>query len=387
MGIIDLALQIDESFINGLSQDAVFELGVAATHQNAAYITPTSGTSGNPKLTLIEHGQYCSGVLAHAPGMLMNSTTPLRVLQFASHSFDASMVETLSVLILGGTVCIPDEETRLNDVAKAINEMDVTWTCLTPTFVRFLHPSAVPSLKTIALVGEAMSKSNVEAWSVINLVNAYGPSECSVAAVANPKVTLQTDPKNIGFPLGIHTWVVDPSDYNKLVPIGCIGELLVEGPTIARGYLNDPEKTAQSFIRNPTWADDRNFRGYLTGDLVLQNADGSFNFVGRKDTQVKHHGQRVELAEIEVHLNAEACVKHGLILHPKSGPCRGRLVSVFSLADAAADEENPGSELRIICGSLKPRADSQIKAIREKLTRKLPPYMVPSTWFAVEAIP
>jgi len=115
----------------------------------------------------------------------------------------------------------------------------------------------------------------------------YGPSECSVCALTNPGVKSTTDPKNIGYPTGCHVWVVNPEDRNQLLPIGCIGELLVEGFTAGRGYFNDPDKTAQAFIEtSPRWAGGRPFRGYLTGDLVVQNPDGSMNYVGRKDSQV-----------------------------------------------------------------------------------------------------
>jgi non-ribosomal peptide synthetase component F len=95
-----------------------------------------------------------------------------------------------------------------------------------------------------------------------------------------------SDPKNIGFPISSHAWVVKPDDFHSLVPIGCVGELLIEGPIVGRGYLNDEQKTSQAFIHSVAWANDRRFRGYLTGDLVVQNPDGSLNIVGRKDSQV-----------------------------------------------------------------------------------------------------
>ena len=86
----------------------------------------------------------------------MDVPKPLRCLQFAAHSFDASIIENLTPLIMGGTVCIPDEATRLNDIAKAMNDMHVTYAQLTPTFVRFLEPSMVPDLVTIVLMGESV---------------------------------------------------------------------------------------------------------------------------------------------------------------------------------------------------------------------------------------
>ena len=112
-----------------------------------------------------------------------------------------------------------------------------------------------------------------------------------MAACINSHVKADSDPKDIGFPVGISAWVVDPENYNKLLPIGCVGELLAEGPTLARCYLSDEGKTDQVFIHDPEWAVDahgkqRKLRGYLTGDLVRQYPDGSLSFVGRKDTQI-----------------------------------------------------------------------------------------------------
>ncbi len=102
------------------------------------------------------------------------------------------------------------------------------------------------------------------------------------------------------------TWVVDPENHDRLLPLGCIGELLLEGPLVGPGYLDDPERTAASFVHDPIWLlrgspaqPGRHGRLYMTGDLVRYNEDGSLSFIGRKDTQVKIRGQRVELGEVE----------------------------------------------------------------------------------------
>ena len=186
----------------------------------------TSGTTGEPKGTAIEHKAFCSGARAHGPAMLMSSES--RVLQFAAHTFDASLVEILTTLILGGTICIPSEDTRLNDVVTFINEMRVNWAVLTPSFIGFINPSDIPGLKTLVLAGEAMSQNHITTWSHRNLVNGYGPSECSVAAVVNSHVTVDTEPTKIGRAVGAYLWVVDPEDHNRLRPTGSVGELLVQ---------------------------------------------------------------------------------------------------------------------------------------------------------------
>ena len=180
---------------------------------------------------------------------------------------------------------------------------------------------------------------------------------------------------------------MDPFDHDRLVPVGCVGELLVQGPTLARGYHNNPEKTAESFIQKPLWsrkfgAAGRNWPIYKTGDLVRQNPDGTFNFIGRKDNQVKVHGQRVELGEIEHHLNMDSNVTHALALLPKSGPFKQRLISVLSMSPIQASDKEEGSILQISNDSAKESA-----LVRERLSTRLPVYMVPSAWLIVERIP
>src|SRR5690606_19340742 len=120
-----------------------------------------------------------------------------------------------------------------------------------------------------------------------------------------------SDPTCIGRPTAGIFWVVDPDNHDILLPVGAVGELVLEGPFLARGYLNDAAKTNAVFIENPLWASDmcpenmkafERRRMYKTGDLVRYNPDGTLRFVGRKDYQVKVNAQRVELGEIEHHL-------------------------------------------------------------------------------------
>src|SRR5690606_17309766 len=115
--------------------------------------------------------------------------------------------------------------------------------------------SQFPTLKGLVLAGEAMSQAHIEKWvDYVQLGNGYGPTECAVCSVANPNVTRSSEPTDIGNAVGVHCWITDPADHNRLVPIGCIGELVIEGNTLARGYMNDPQKTADAFIENPAWA-------------------------------------------------------------------------------------------------------------------------------------
>lgn len=216
-----------------------------------------------------------------------------RVLQFASHTFDASVMEMLSCLIVGGCVCIPSDMDRMNDIPGVIRKFEVTWTLLTPSVANTLSPKSVPSLKTLVTGGEAMSSGHIAKWKGKNicLINAYGPSEASVIASTSTKVDergveVDSDTSSIGHAVGGRNWVVDPRDYNKLT-MG-IGELVVEGHHVAKGYLNNEQKTAQAFVSGTKWMKEVGAKEkmYRTGDLVRWNSDGTLSFVARKDTQV-----------------------------------------------------------------------------------------------------
>lgn len=344
---------------------------------------------------MIEHRAFCSSAAAHTPALWIDSTC--RVLLFAAHTFDASLTESLTPLMAGACVCIPSEHERLNDLAGAMNRMRVDHAMLTPSFVNFLTPTTVPGLRTLGLVGEAMSPAHVATWSHIRLVNGYGPAESSVSAVINSNVEAHTEATDIGMPCGVRVWLVDPADHNRLVPVGCVGEMLLEGPNLARGYLNDPAKTKESFIFGPTWAQHTSAEGqsprrfYKTGDLARYNsADGSLSYVGRKDTQVKLHGQRIELGEIEHHLGMDESIQHAMVLLPKQGPLAKRLVTVLSLSDpsivATGDKQTSGDADLGLVGNAS-ITEPILQRVRTRLGERLPAYMVPSAWLCVKAIP
>ncbi|KAH6670809.1 nonribosomal peptide synthase [Halenospora varia] len=382
--VVDVVIPVDQNMINELSSFGVHDRLPPVNSADLAYLIWTSGTTGEPKGTMIEHASYCSSAMAHGPALGMSAES--RVLQFASHVFDASLVEILTTLMVGGIVCIPSEDQRLNDITRCIREMRVNWAVLTPSFIGFIEPEDVPELTTLVLAGEAMSEVHVRKWSHINLINGYGPSECAVASVVNSCVTTQTSPTNIGKATGVHLWLAHPEDYTRLVPLGCIGELLIQGPTLARGYFKDPRKTSESFLLDAPWIPRSwdipiEWKTYRSGDLVRLCPDGTVEFVGRKDSQVKIHGQRVELGEIEHHLATDSDLTHGLVILPNFGPLRGRLISVLSLNDVQIDYLGT-SPLNLVVDHAGLR-----QRVQNRLSSRLPSHMVPSTIIIVKELP
>ena len=381
---------VNEDFVKSLPPVQSQSRLARARPSNIAYVLWTSGSTGEPKGVVIEHRAYCSAAPAHARSQFLYPSN--RVLQYASYVFDASLIETLTSLMVGATICVPNELERMNDLSGAINRLHADWAVLTPSVANFLHPSSVPCLKTLALVGEAMSRENIEVWSGIQLLNAYGPAEAAVVAAVNPDVASNKDHTLIGRGAGVKTWLVDPDNHDRLLPIGCVAELVIEGPALARGYLNEPKKTSDAFIVNPSWLHAKAGeirRMYKTGDLVRYNtATGQLHFVGRKDTQVKLHGQRIELGEIEHQLGEDEAVDRVIVTMPKSGPCVRRLVAVLSLnVFSAADRLHDAREVTLLSQHEQKKARPSIDAAKKKLASLLPTFMIPSIWLAVQAIP
>lgn len=354
------------------------------------YVIFTSGSTGTPKGCMVEHRNFCSGVM-YQQSLSITIHRGDRVLQLASYSFDVSIMETFTALMNGACVCIPDQAEVSNSLTSVINDMEATWAFLTPSLARVIDPADVKSMRSIVMGGEALSRTDVVRWAdAVQLSNGYGPSECSIAATCNPNLTRRSDPTNIGSPMGGLCWVVDANNHDRLVPIGAVGELLVEGPIVARGYLKNAEKTAAVFIENPAWLEDQGALGsgirrmYKTGDLVRQNPDGTISFVGRKDDQVKLRGQRLELGEIEHHLPTDTRIHHSMVLAPKNGPLKGRLVAVLTLKNITREE---GKGITLVGRDQIHAAGVQLGELRVALADHVPAYMVPTTWIVLQSMP
>ena len=356
------------------------------------YIQFTSGSTGKPKGVLISHSHYVSGAIPRA--QIVGYTSNSRVLDFPSYAFDVSFDCMFCTLAVGGTICEPSEQERLNDMNGAISRMHVNMVMMTPSVARILSPGVISSLDVLGLGGESVSASDVSVWGQqTRIIIAYGPSECTVGCTVNGTVDpSRKSPASIGKGVGGSIWIVDPDNHDRLVPIGAVGELLVEGAIVGDGYLNNPQLTSEVFIQDPQWllAGSDNFPGrhgrlYKTGDLVKYDFDGSSNLVfsGRRDQQVKIRGQRVELGEIEYHLKsklpsnvnvaAETIVPKGSNNDP---------VLVAFLAEEKQEEEKEGEDV-----SFSPTISESLPEVNEYLSSVLPRYMVPTTYIPLRSIP
>lgn len=356
---------------------------------SSMYIIFTSGSTGKPKGVVISHENYTSGALPRAEAVGYKSTS--KCFDFPSYAFDVSIDCMLCTLAVGGRVCIPSEDARMNDLSGAIRSSKANMVHMTPSVARVLDADIIPSLDVLGLGGEAVSSSDAAAWSKnTSLIIAYGPSECTVGCTINNTVTVST---GIGKGCGGLTWIVDPEDHNRLMPVGEVGELIIEGPLVGVGYLDEPEKTAEVFIQDPVWllrghdsVSGRHGRLYKTGDLVKyeDNRSGSIEFVGRKDQQVKLRGQRVELAEVEHHL--QACLPHGVkvaaeVIKPVDGS--PTLIAFLSESPKAA---NPAGDGEFFVEP-SPELAAALRPIDTTMGSRVPRYMVPAAFVTIRDMP
>ncbi|KAL4880715.1 hypothetical protein BJY04DRAFT_218872 [Aspergillus karnatakaensis] len=349
----------------------------------AMYLVFTSGSTGQPKGVIITHASYATSAAGHIPSLGITPTT--RQIFFASPAFDLTIYETIGSLMAGATICVPTEEDRNGSVASVINNMNVSMLSLTSSYARHLRPEDVPGLQTLALVGEPLARDVQRVWAdKVRLVNAYGPAECSVVALVKPDVRVNSEPADIGVPVAGRGWVVDPKDHDVLLPVGATGELLLEGGHLGRGYLNDEGKTAAAYIHDPLWARSVSTesgggrrRFYKTGDLVHFTEQGSVVIEGRKDSQVKIRGQRVEVAEVEFHVTRLFPAAAGVAVEVVRNEKNAQLLVVFLFCDETAWGSHDSKQiLRQLSGT----DIENMSQIKQRLEKTMPHHMVPTRY-------
>ncbi|OQD72271.1 hypothetical protein PENPOL_c001G00043 [Penicillium polonicum] len=371
-------------------------LSAVTTPDAPACVVFSSGSTGSPKGIVLPHSALTtSAAVMREYGMF---TPASRVFHFASFAFDISIGEILFTLAAGACVCVPHEEERKGNPAKAAGDLQVTWALLTPSVINLFDPSDVPTLEVLGSAGEPLTPQIVEMWAHrVKLYGMYAPAECTVISHIG-RILPDNQHSNIGKCHGGVSWVADPSNHNRLVPIGTVGELIVEGPTVSSGYLNDPAKTNEVFITSPPWLDEvrsHSGRMYKTGDLVRQTSDGSLDFIGRKDDQVKLHGQRLEVGEVE-HCITSSCtaIKTAVVECIKIREQNNR-VSLIAFICPQADEgwgqllDGQSSEVSNL-ELISPPSDrfySLIESLEASLRELLPAYMVPSIFIPLVDVP
>ncbi|KAA6447679.1 non-ribosomal peptide synthetase [Bacillus swezeyi] len=353
----------------------------APSSKDLAYVLYTSGTTGKPKGVMIGHRQVVNLVYGlnsrHFSGLEQDH---LNVGMLASHIFDASVQTMFPALLLGHTLCIAPDSARMDgrELWSFYEKNHIHISDATPSHLRLMvkavlesEPHRAEELKLLLVGGEALTPQLVNQFLHTFgekrpvMTNNYGPTECSVqsSSFTIPE-SWNEDVIPIGRPMpNEQIYILD--DCGCPVPIGVYGELCIAGNGVGRGYIHQPELTAQRFTTLPDISADMLYR---TGDLARWRPDGLLEFLGRNDSQVKIRGYRVELGEI----------KQSLLDFQRSGQ---------RIHDAVVVPIEKGAQDQYLCAYVISDLPLKQREIREYLAEKLPGYMIPRRLIRMEKFP
>jgi len=338
---------------------------------NTAYVSYTSGSTGRPKGVVVPH----RGVVRLVKGADYVSLKPDDVLLHLSPlSFDASTFELWGALLNGGRVVLmPPGPPALAEIGEAIRRHGVTTLWLTAGLFHLMVDERLDDLKPLRQLlsgGDVLSPERVRkaflALPGCRIINGYGPTEnttftCCHTVKDGRELTASVP---IGRPIA-NTRVYVLDSYQHPVPVGVAGELYAGGDGVARGYLHQPQTTAERFVHDP-FSGNPDARLYRTGDLARWRSDGNLEFLGRIDFQVKIRGFRIELGEIETVLHVQPEVREAAAIVREDTPGDKRLIAYL----VAKNGEKP-----------------DVLTLRKRLAEKLPDYMIPNHFVWLDRLP
>ncbi|WP_449434129.1 amino acid adenylation domain-containing protein [Pseudomonas putida] len=341
--------------------------------ENLAYVIYTSGSTGKPKGVVVSHGalaMHCQAV-----GERYAMTPADCELLFMSFAFDGAHERWLTALTHGASVLLRgDELWTPEQTCQALHRHGVTVAAFPPVYLQQLIEQVrehgnPPPMRIYCFGGDAVPQASYQqAHAYLRpdyIINGYGPTETVVTPMiwkAGPEQACGAVYAPIGHLVGQRSAYVMDTDLNPL-PAGVAGELYLGGEGVARGYLNRPGLTAERFVADPCGQGGRLYR---TGDLVRQRRDGTFDYLGRLDNQVKVRGFRIELGEIEARLSAMQEVRQAAVA-VREGPSGKQLLGYVTLADTALGDIS--------------------EQLRARLKQELPEYMVPTQLMVLQQLP
>ncbi|KAK4143124.1 uncharacterized protein C8A04DRAFT_29140 [Dichotomopilus funicola] len=373
----------------------------------------TSGSTGTPKGVMIEHRGMVHSIQHLTEMFELNQDT--RTLQFATYTFDLFGGDVFMTFLAGGCLIMDTLTNMMSDLPGFMRRHGVTYSQLTPTVASLVRPEDVPSLRLFVSSGEPMTDEVLQRWGRdgnhggrIRLLNAYGPTEttiiCAVQDMTRPAGVMKPQYVGPGLP-DLELVLVDPDPDSDAavdgdVAPGTVGELCIAGVQLFRGYLGEPAPSSSSsfFYRG-----DKRF--YRSGDLGMSmplnpddpDSEHTIHLLGRRDRQVKVHGVRLDLGDVENAVAKFPFANHCVTLVPQAGVVEGRLAAVISLRDgpgglgtepwehvAVSTTESKGWDL------LLPMAASQQDVLQQLVATvraTVQPHAVPSAWLVVSEFP
>ncbi|KAL3456652.1 hypothetical protein BJX64DRAFT_293913 [Aspergillus heterothallicus] len=395
---VEHVLEITRPFLDSLQiQTEPASAGIQP--DDPCLILFTSGSTGTPKGIIQEHRTYATAIADYVQKVGLDATS--RVFQFDDYAFDISNNDYLATLAAGGVCCVPTSVTPIAALRENINTLGANMSFLTPTVAIQLTPSEVPTLRTICMGGEPPSRDLITQWAGhVRLINQYGMGEAATFCALNEAPDASRT-NSVGRSGCGAIWITNPADPEQLVPVGAVGEILIEGPHLARGYLDGVAvRTDVGFMAcAPAWmklvhGEDparTSSRVYRSGDLGRYLPDGTVEYLGRKDAMLKLNGYRVNAVEVESVLRRCLSSEQDAVVVDILGRMRPDEEPVLSVFVYVADESLQGGEqVGELCIQTVSEGDTTfplVQRMREQVAQALPPHTMPSLFLQVDRIP
>ncbi|CAI0642378.1 unnamed protein product [Colletotrichum noveboracense] len=383
--IIEGVIVVDDSLFN-VTFPLESPLPMAAPNDAACILLSPGSSRGREAKGIIFHHAALSAAFV-TQGRALNLNADSRVMQLSSFNVDTALIELLSTLVHGGCVCVPSSVEKTSDIVGAARRMDVNWTYLTPVLARKMTPAAIPSLRTVCFRTRRLDEDTCAPWiEKTKVLLAYGAPDICPLGISVLEVTRPQDLTRVARPFLGRFWIVNPEDHRRLMPIGAIGELIIESPTLAYRFVPGQPLAHLPQDSDVSLEDGKpKTRYFKTGHRVRYMDDGMLDFVssGRDDVEIK--GQIIPVAQVEQQLRR--CLGQGMDLAVDSIITRDAQPALAAFIELGEKLFEGSEDLTRITITTRERTYIAKKLIESSVGSGLPAHMMPTIFVPVRHLP
>ncbi|TLD17678.1 uncharacterized protein PgNI_00637 [Pyricularia grisea] len=383
--LFDTVIVLNSELMTQLKLQAPRHVESLATEDDAACVFFTPSNSREVRGTAFTHGALSIALLTQGPAASINYAS--RVMQLSSYNVDIAISEVFATLVNGGCICIPTETERVFDFVGAVRRMEVNWSYMTPHLSRKLNLDQLPSLKTVCFRTRSLDEDTYAPWAgKKKVLFAYGSPDVCPLGISFLEVHGTHELNRIGTPLAGNFWLVNPEDHRNLMPIGSIGELVIEGPTLgcsfARGQMDRTHWNAAEFSDSAPGKT----RYFKTGHSMRYMDGGALQLVSHKREDIEIDGSTIVLSEVEQ--NLRRCLGQGMDVvveaiafkSSKTPPVLTAFVELGSMFDGPED-------LHRLSHVTRERTFKAKRVAETGMRNKVPHHMIPQIFVPVKDLP
>lgn len=380
--VVEHAIIIDDVlFSQALGNGEVPE--VSMTDPACLVFHTPSGRSKEAKGVFFTHSALSAAFVAQ--GSALGIDVSSRVMQLSSFSSDTALSEVLTTLVHGGCVCVPRAHERTGDLSGAIQRLDANWTYFTPVLARRLVPSMIPTVKTICFRTRRLDADTFSRWSAkTRVLLSYGTSDICPLGISVSEVTSPTQLSRIAQPFIGRFWIVNPEDHRRLMPIGAIGELAIESPTLAHKLPKNYSPRETPLPQRRRSGSGTGTRLFRTGHRVRYMSDSTLEFITSCRDEVSVNGNVIPVPIVEGHIRRCMGSRSEVVVDKVITEDGATVLTAFVELGTRFEGEE---DLALLSPATRERAFVVKKLAESYLQTVLPSYMLPAAFVPLKLFP